>query len=262
MLLKKSTLSKTKTLLKLKLITRISLLFGAAIPTMGFGMGINSMIEFADDSGTGSFTITNTDDRRNFISVLISDINIVNGKLVPTPYNRDNIQQWSLEARPSRTVIDAKLKKDFKVIYQPKNKEKENQDKIYQLTFVPTPYFDKGEKQEHVMQIAIGFAPYFVVPSAVDQPLKFELKHKGATLQMKNNGNSYINASFDACTKSTPIKERDKCSKSAYVLAGRNLTIALPKQMQEAKQMNVELATHRMLYKNNFTLQRLAKVTQ
>ncbi|MGR5235676.1 hypothetical protein [Vibrio alfacsensis] len=213
------------------------------------------MLEFADDSGVGSFTITNTEEHRQFINVLISDVDIVDGELVKTPYSRDNIAQWSLEARPSRTVVDAKLQKDFKMLYRADAQRSETHDKLYQLTFVPTPYFPEGEKPQHAVQLAIGFAPYFVVPAAIDQPLDYQLSHQKEVLKMKNNGSSYIRAFFNACPKEAKAKEREQCSKVVYVMAGRQLSIELTPEMQQAAQIKTELTSHRLTYKNEHVLQ-------
>ncbi|OCH16782.1 hypothetical protein A6E05_02835 [Aliivibrio sp. 1S165] len=236
------------------------LLLAALSPQLSYAsIGINSMVEFAE-KGQGLFTISNVADYRQFLSVAVSSISVVDGELVKTPYTRENIDSWSLTVRPARTVIDPKLKKDFKLRYEAKASESAERDKMYQLTFVPTPYFAKGEPETHVMQIAIGFAPIFVVPAEKDQPLDYDVTYKGESIQLVNNGNSYLRAIFDACPESAKGDARKACSKVVYGLSGRNLTIPLPPEMQSASQIKAEFSTHNLTYKAKLTLEKNQKI--
>ena len=216
-------------------------------------IGINTMIEFAHE-GEGQFTISNGDDFRQFISVAVSSVSVENGELVKTPYTRENIDSWSLMVRPARTVIDAKLSKDFKVSYQPLASESKDRDKMYQLTFIPTPYFAKGEPAKHAVQIAIGFAPFFVVPAEEDQPLNYDVTYDGQRIVLNNQGNSYLRAFFDACPASTKGKAREACTKVAYAMSGRRLTVPLTPEMQAVSEIKVDLSTHNLTYKATLTL--------
>jgi P pilus assembly chaperone PapD len=218
-------------------------------------IGINSMVEFAHE-GEGTFTITNGEDFRQFISVAVSSIKIEDGELVKTPYTRENIDSWSLTVRPARTIIDAKLSKDFKVNYKPLASEPKDRDKMYQLTFIPTPYFAKGEPAKHAVQVAIGFAPVFVVPAEKDQPLSYDVTYDGQSIQLNNQGNSYIRAFFDACPASTKGKAREACTKVVYAMSGRRLTVSLPPEMQAASKIKADISTHYLTYKDALTLQK------
>lgn len=216
-------------------------------------VGINSMIEFAHE-GEGTFTLSNGEDFRQFISVVVSAVSVENGELVKTPYSRKNIDQWSLMVRPARTIIDAKLSKNFKVNYDPNTSESKERDKVYQLTFIPTPYFPKGDPEKHSLQVSIGFAPIFVVPAEKDQPLNYELTYKKDTIQLNNNGNSYVRAFFDACPTSVKGKSRKACTKEVYAIAGRHLTLPLTPEMQSVSEIKVDISTHNLTYKAKLTL--------
>lgn len=232
------------------------LLLAALSPQLSYAsIGINSMVEFADKE-QGLFTISNLVEYRQFISIGISSISVENGELVKTPYTRDNIDTWSLTVRPARTIIDPKLKKNFKVRYEPKPSDLKNRDKMYQLTFVPTPYFSKGEPETHSVQVAIGFAPIFLVPAEKDQPLNYNVSYKGDSIQLTNNGNSYIRAYFDACSASVKGDARKACSKVVYGLAGRNLTVPLSSDMISASEIKVDISTHDATYKAKLTLKK------
>ncbi|GEK15918.1 hypothetical protein [Aliivibrio fischeri] len=218
-------------------------------------IGINSMVEFAHE-GKGTFTISNSEDFRQFISVAVSSISIENGELVKTPYTRENIDSWSLIVRPARTIIDANLSKSFKVSYKPLSSELKDRDKMYQLTFIPTPYFAKGESIKHAVQVAIGFAPIFVVPAEKDQELDYDVTYDGESIQLNNHGNSYIRAFFDACPEFTKGKARESCTKIAYAMSGRRLTIPLTPNMVGASTIKVDISTHYLTYKNTLILQK------
>ncbi|HIF9193219.1 TPA: hypothetical protein ACX6PF_002438 [Photobacterium damselae] len=239
---------------------KCALLASLFVPTLGQAIGINSMIEFAKED-QGRFVITNSENYRQFIQVAISAIEIKNGELVKHPYTRENIDSWSLTVRPAKTVIDPSLQKDFKVSYTGKPSEVENRDKVYQLTFVPTPYFAEGEPAKKAVQIAVGFAPIFVVPAKNDQPLDYSLSFNGQHVQLNNKGHSYIRALLDACPTSVKGDARESCSKIVYALAGRNLAVTLTPEMKKASSMKVELSTHHLTYKKNVTLQRNKTLT-
>ncbi|PSV09571.1 hypothetical protein C0W59_22110 [Photobacterium kishitanii] len=235
----------------------LALLF---VPTLVQAIGINSMIEFSKND-EGRFVITNSEDYRQFIQVAIASIEIKDGKLVKHPYTRDNIDLWSLTVRPSKAVIDPGLQKDFKVTYNGKPSERDDRDKIFQVTFVPTPYFAEGEPAKKAVQIAIGFAPIFVVPAKTDQPLNYSLSFNSQHMQFSNNGNSYIRALLDSCPSSVKGDARESCSKVVYVLAGRNLEVTLTPEMKKASSMKVELSTHHLTYKKTVILERGKTVT-
>lgn len=220
-------------------------------------IGINSMIEFAHE-GEGAFTISNGDDFRQFISVAVSSVSVDNGELVKTPYTRKNIDSWSLNVRPARAIIDGKLSKDFKVSYKPLASELKDRDKMYQLTFIPTPYFTEGEPAKHAIKIAIGFAPIFIVPAEEDQPFNYDVTYDGQRIFLNNYGNSYIRAFFDACPASTKGKASKVCTKISYAVSGRRLTIPLPPEMQEVPEIKVDLSTHNLTYKDTLTLRKNA----
>ncbi|KJF81555.1 hypothetical protein [Photobacterium angustum] len=222
-------------------------------PTVSQAIGINSMIEFAE-RGEGKFTINNNDGYRQFIHVAISSLDVENGKILKKPYTRDNIDQWDLTLRPAKTVIDSGLQKDFKVQYEPKNTDNKESDKYYQLTFAPTPYFSGKEKVKQVMQVAVGFASIFVVPAEKDQPLNYNVTYNQDHIQLKNNGDSYVRAYFNACEDTVKGEERKQCSKVVYALAGRDLRVSLPPEMTKQGKINAEFSTHYSTYEKTVTL--------
>lgn len=47
-------------------------------------------LEYADPKGKAVFSITNSEDYRQYISVLLSELFVENGEIRKVPYSRDN----------------------------------------------------------------------------------------------------------------------------------------------------------------------------
>lgn len=237
----------------MKKLLKTILYCGPFISMTSQAIGIDSMLEFAVN-GKATFHITNAAEYRQFLQVGISELNVVDGELETTRYTRDNIDDWSLYVRPARTVIDPNMQKAFQVSYEPKKNELVDEDKVFQLSFIPTPYFAEGEKVTHTVQVAVGFAPIVIVPAQEDKPIAYEMSYEGSTMQLKNNGGSYVRAYLDACPSGLKGKLREECTAVVYGLSGRNLPIVLKDQMKNAKKIHVELTTHNSMYKETFSL--------
>lgn len=237
----------------MKLSKLLFILFMFSLSPLSNAIGISSMIEVAD-KGKGSFTVTNTESYRQFLQVMISDISVINGELSMTPYTRDNINSWTLDIRPARTIIDPKISKEFKVSFKPKPNTLVDRDHAYQITFVPTPYFTKEDKVKHAMQIALGFAPIFIVPAVEDSPLNYEVVRSDELITVKNNGDTYIRAHINACSEDTKETDREDCSRLVYSLSGRELKIPLTFEMEKMKKIKIELSTHNSTYQDNFLI--------
>ncbi|WP_305816451.1 hypothetical protein [Photobacterium leiognathi] len=235
--------------MKIKLCFLVTLL----MPFSVNAIGIDSMMEFTHED-RASFTITNPAEYRQFIQVGISELKVKNGNIESIPYTRDNINDWSLSVQPARTVIDSGSQKPFQVIYDPNSESNELVDKAYKLSFIPTPYFAKGEPVTHSVQVAVGFAPTVIVPAKEDMPISYSMRYGNDGLYLKNNGGTYLRAYLDACPVSAKGKAREKCSTVVYILSGRNLPIELNKEMKKAKNLKVELTTHNLKFKKSFDL--------
>ena len=169
-----------------------------------------------------------------------------------TPFNRENMSQWDLTTHPARTVIDAGMQKTFQVQYQPLDEKSAfTKDRVYKIAFVPTPYTPAGETQASV-SFAIGFAPFFIVPAKEDRPIKFELTHQGAQLELINHGETYVRAYIDGCQGDE--KDRNHCENLMYAVSGRHLTIPLTESMQDAPRIKLHLTTNQGKYKKDIQI--------
>ncbi|HDO1331761.1 TPA: hypothetical protein P2Q98_004561 [Aeromonas veronii] len=227
----------------------LSVLFAA----QANAIGISSMLEYADEQGRTVFTVSNGESYRQYINTAVSELTVVNGEIKKMPYTRDNIDKWALDIRPARTILEPGFKKDIVVQYQPKEIVRSDRDRVFQLSFVPTPYFAEGEEKQQV-KIAFGFAPLLIVPAKKTQPLAYELRYQGDSVIVTNKGDGFFSLSLDGCAKDAPANARQECSTSATVLAGRKLTVKLPNEMVKAQTLRAKLFSYGNKFKAEETL--------
>lgn len=215
-------------------------------------IGINSMLGYADAQGEAEFVITNSEDYRQYINVAISELSVERGQIHKTPYTRDNLSEWALEAHPARTILEPGFKKVFSLNYRPRSGEvRLDRDRVFQVSFVPTPYFAEGEKR-HAVKMAFGFAPLLIVPAKEVQPLAYDIRYRGDKVTVTNKGSTFFTLYLDGCPKGSI--ERKRCSVDATVLAGRVLDVALPTAMQSMPTLRAKLASYGNKYKVETTL--------
>ncbi|TCW20762.1 hypothetical protein [Vibrio crassostreae] len=203
---------------------------------------INSMFVVADKNGEGSFTIKNTTDKRIFMNVGMFEMNVVNSEIEKKAYNRDNILDWKINVRPAKTIIDPGYVKDFKVSMKCKNVCDDNQDQLFQLAFVPTPYFDDEFNEPKVVQMSIGFGALFL-NAAKDTPIRYQALFDGQNVTIDNQGDSYLKARLTNCPEGIEREEKTNCEKTVNVLPGRKLNVELPKGMDK-KYVDLHLKTN------------------
>ncbi|MFQ2154778.1 hypothetical protein [Aeromonas sanarellii] len=221
-------------------------------------IAINSMLEYSDPKGRAEFTITNTEDQRQYITVLITELIVENGELRKVPYTRDNVDKWVMSAHPARAIVEPGFKKSFLLMYQPIVGEPVNKDRVFQVSFAPTPYFDKEDEisQNSSVKMAFGFAPLVIVPAKEAQPLAYDMTYRGDSVTVVNRGNTAFTLYLDGCPQNTADKERSKCSTDAVVLAGRKLNLTLPAVMVSQSTLKAKMATYGNKFKAEATLRK------
>ncbi|WP_429219255.1 hypothetical protein [Aeromonas veronii] len=216
-------------------------------------IGIDSMLGYADEQGEAEFVITNSETYRQYINVAISEVTVTNGQLQKTPYTRANLSDWALEVNPARTILEPGFKKGFALKYQPTGVWPQDRDRVFQVSFVPTPYFAEGETGNAV-KMTFGFAPLLIVPAKETQPLAYEIRYRGDKVTVINKGNTFFTLYLDGCSKGTAPQDRKACSVDATVLAGRELDVALPPAMQSRPTLQAKMASHGNKFKAQTTL--------
>ena len=184
---------------------------------------ISSMFYVADSLGQGVFTVNNITDKRLFLNVGMNEVKVEGGKLVKVYYTRENVNDWELSVRPGKTLIEPGFEKDFRVSITCLPECRANDDMLFQLAFVPTPYVEKELVSQQKVQMAIGFAPLFVLPAEIPV-LDYEVKYKKNKLYLKNKGNTYLQLTIDGCVKEAGNKD---CQQQIKLLAGREMEVTL-----------------------------------
>lgn len=219
-------------------------------------IGINSMLQYTNEDGESEFSIANTEDYRQYVNVAISEVYIENGEIKKIPYSRDNLSEWALEVSPARAILEPGFNKVFSVKYQPKLGVADRaRERVFQISFVPTPYFSEGEKKENAVKMAFGFSPLVIVPATPTPPIQYDIRYSGDKVVVTNKGEGFFTLYLDACPKSTPTDTREKCSTYSTVLAGRKLDVALSKEMAASVTLNAKLTS----YKNKFKVETVIK---
>lgn len=220
-------------------------------------IAINTMLEISNSKGEAEFVITNSETYRQYINVLISELIVESGQIKKVPYTRDNVHRWSMASYPARTILEPGFKKTFSLVHQPvAGVPLVNRDKVYQVSFVPTPYFSEGEKKTNAVKMAFGFAPLVIVPAKEPQPLSYDLSYRGNKVTVANKGNSFFTLYLDGCPKGTADKMRKMCSMDATVLAGRVLELPLSASMVGQSTLKARMASQGNKFKAEATLRK------
>lgn len=227
----------------------------ASVPA--HAIGINSMLEVTSPKGEAEFVITNSEPYRQYINTLISELKVEHGEIKKIPYTRDNVHQWAMESHPARTILEPGFKKVFSLTYNtPAGESLVNRDRVFQVSFVPSPYFSEGEKKDNTVKMVFGFAPLVIVPAKEPQPLTYDLRYRDGKVSVVNNGNSFFTLYLDGCPEGTADKQRSACSMVTTVLAGRVLELSLPAAMAGQSTIKARLASHGNKQKAEVTLRK------
>lgn len=234
--------------------------FTLFLPSLAQSAGIDSMLKFADDGET-FFKFINTDSERQFVRTGISELQVEGGEIVSTPYSRDNISDWTLAVKPSRTVVEPSMSKRFSVTVISDDPNYEDIDHVYSLSFSPVPFIsDKDVNvisdnplRDAKLKVSIGFSPIVIVPAKLDSPIFYSAKNEGKTLKIANQGDTYLRAVIDNCSKDVTPSNKGDCRIVKTVLSGRELSIDLYDSSN--KSVDIALSTHNYKFKNSFVLE-------
>lgn len=231
-----------------KYLVCLMLVISTVVTSKVYAISIDSMLKFATDKHQSYFTITNNNESRMFLNTRISEIIVVNGELKKEPYTRNNIQDWYVGVRPSKTIIDSGFKKDFE-IYSICNDCISDKDRIFQVSFLPTPYTSGEMEVEHSVNVAIGLGPYVILPGE-EMPIDLAAEYIDNTIIFKNKGDSVIKLSLKA-----QCENEYSCSEEITILSGRVFKLDLPESMQTSS-IDATAVTAFNKFKSEFSIQR------
>ncbi|AUW07485.1 hypothetical protein [Vibrio campbellii] len=212
-------------------------------------LGVDSLIKVMD-SKRDVINVSNSDGFRQFVNMEISDVSVVNGNLINTPYTKENISSWTLELRPNKMILDNGQTKKVSLRYT--GEEIRERDKVYSLSITPTPYYSEGDALPNTVQMVVGFAPYVIVPATIDSPLAYKIEYKEDHVLIHNTGNTYFRAFLKVCDSTSLKVPASQCAADAYVLSGRKMQIKLPDRVKD--NANITLRTNNSQYKDSFSI--------
>lgn len=234
-------------------ITPYLWLFAALFASHLRAIEISSMFENAEQ-GSATFTVKNSGHERIYLFVGMSKLEVIDTNLKRTPYTKQNLDEWEISVRPAKTVIEPGFEKQIKVRYRCAIDCESQQDKLFQLSIVPTPYIPEDQKQDQMVQVAVGFAPIVAVVNKEVKPT-YTIVHQGDTVAFHNLSHSYFQAKMTSC------QDKLECQRSVKVLAGRKLTFKLPPKMVN-QPLSLQLMSAFGTYQEALTLDLSEKVTQ
>ncbi|EED25387.1 conserved hypothetical protein [Vibrio sp. 16] len=224
-------------------------MFCITLGSQALAMQINSMFLVAEKDGSGVYTIKNTSKYRIFVNTSISAINIIDGEIDYTVYNRNNLSDWSINLRPARAIIEPGFEKDFRVTRQCQAPCQSTQDEVFKISFTPAPYFEEDEQPEKNIQMVIGFGSIYLIPGKPDG-INFSAKYDGEHLEMSNHQSTFVNVTASAC-ETEDLKP--ECSQKFQVLAGRTISVSLAKFLVNRK-LDVTVTTVNGKHTSNYSL--------
>lgn len=214
---------------------------------------VDSLLKIADENGETSFTVGNNDGRRQFVNAFLYDMKVVDGEFVTNRYTSENISDWEISVSPARAILDPNFQRGFRIRYTKDLKSLEV-DKLYQVGFIPSPYFKKDEVRDSKsnLAISIGFSAVFVVPTEKDLPVQYKASYLENALVVENTGKSYLNLTVNGCSSPT----EQNCKSETLLFAGRKLTVNLTNKMIEKNTLDVTLSTHKSKQRKSFTIRK------
>lgn len=239
-----------------KLSGLFSILILTFISSYANAIQLSSLAEIANKDGEAVFTVKNNDVNRIFLNVTMSEITVVDGEVKKKPYNRDNINEWKIHVRPAKTIIEPGFEKDIRVSFDCKGQCDITKDHVFQLSFVPTPYFAEDKRPAQAVQMAIGFSAIFFAPGEETKP-QYKAEYDGKQVRIVNTGQHLFKAILNTCNADKA--SASACKKTVFVLAGRELTISLPDTMVGFNTIELETTSANGAFEDKTILNKVIK---
>lgn len=216
---------------------------------------VDSLLKFADKNGEASFTVGNNEKYRQFVNAFVYDMKVDDkGEFVTKRYTSENIKDWEVSVSPARAILDPNFQRGFRVSYTKGDLKDIGTDKLFQISFIPSPYFRKNElrKANGNLAISIGFSAIFVVPTQKDHPIHYKASYIDNTLVVENTGKSYLYLTVNGCSSPT----EQNCKTETTLFSGRKLTVNLTEKMRDKTELDVILLTHAAKQREEFTIRK------
>lgn len=208
---------------------------------------LDKMLLVADENGNGVYMFLNDQPQTYFVEATISELGIdSDGQLKKKEYNLENLSQWQIALSNPKIIVEQGRAKSVGVQAICGNKCDFEQDKMFEIAFVPKPFNSHGEASS--VSVFIGYAAIFIIP-AKKPVYDYSIQYDGEGLFIHNSGNSMVQVIVDQCVG---VRESG-CNASFLLLRGRKKYFKLPDKLQFDK-LNVHVVNHDESYSDRFTV--------
>ncbi|EJE4188638.1 hypothetical protein M3922_004445 [Vibrio parahaemolyticus] len=212
--------------------------------TLSNAVYLDSMLQISDKNGNASFNVTNDKDMIYFVETKINEIlTSEDGELVRIPYTRENLSEWTVAVSNPRFIIEPNRTKSLGIRAICGDSCSWDEDRIYEIVFVPKPYANNTESGEQSVNIFVGYAPVLVVP-AKEANIEYDIDVVGKSLSIHNKGNTMLRVLIDNCQG---VKE-SSCRVFYTLIKGRKKSFDLPKGLVD-KDLNITVLNHDESYR-------------
>lgn len=212
---------------------------------------IDKMLLLSGGDGNGVFTLTSSKGEPEYIKGSVSQVKVNNGELEKVELTKDNLPLWDLALLPNKLILNPgeRRRVSVKNLCQI-NCDKLEQDKVYQITFMPSVL--DSDKIKSSVGINYGYAPYYIVP-AEKANVDYEIKYNGNEIYVENKGNTFFYMQIDNCR---PDSFSNQCKQTNTILAGRKKTIKLAEGLKNVDSLSIKVANHDYSYNKKISLKK------
>lgn len=211
-------------------------------------MNLERMLVISDESGNGSFVMTNNKEQTYFIETGISEIiTDENGDYSRVKFSQDNVSEWDVVLSNHKLIVEPGRTKSIGVKAICGNQCDFSSDKTYEVTLVPKPYSQETKDQQTV-NVFIGYAPIFIIP-AKEPRIDYDIKINNDLVKIHNKSNTLIKVMIDNCKG----EKSSRCSRSYTLVKGRAKELELPEDTV-GEDLNITVFNHDESYREKSTV--------
>ncbi len=231
---------------------KMKLLVGAFLclfSTLSSAVYLDKMLQVSDENGNASFIVTNDKEMVYFVETKINEISTTKeGDLIRKPYTRENLAEWTVAVSNPRFIIEPGRTKSLGIRAICGDSCSWEEDRTYEIVFVPKPYANGSESSEQSVNIFVGYAPVLIVP-AKEPKVDYAIDVVGKSLSIQNKGNTMLRVLVDNCQG---VKE-SSCRVFYTLIKGRKKSFELPKGLVN-KDLNVTVLNHDESYRKKIVV--------
>ncbi|WP_394126265.1 hypothetical protein [Vibrio hepatarius] len=223
--------------------------FFCLFSTLSNAVYLDKMLQVSDDNGNASFIVTNDKNMNYFVETKINEIvTTEDGALIRKPYTRKNLVEWTVAVSNPKFIIEPGRTKILGIRAICGDICSWDQDRTYEIVFVPKPYANDYEQGEQSVNIFVGYAPVLIVP-AKEPKVDYDINVTGRNLSIHNKSNTMLRFLVDNCQG---VKD-SSCRVFYTLIKGRKKNFELPNSLVD-KRLNVTVLNHDESYRDKIII--------